>query len=347
MESKAQSVQDIRVKIHSINDDGTDNTGDAANLSTIVIDPAGNELAGTTDYTEATFNEIGATGEYECLFLAAAGTPVFTSVDQNNPYRAILVSSTGGVGSSGQDIQIVSRRVWELPTVAEIWAYTTRTLTSFGTLVSDIVDAVTAVCALETTSQEILAQVTGTGNRVITIHVEDAVAAPIADVLVRVGTASTYTDPAGDAVFALDDGDYDVILRKDFVTFTVPEALTVSGDGTHDYTGAVFAPSVPTQPDTCVVFGIVTDNSGAPVGDAEIFANTVDDSTFAGELKIVKNQSTESAADGTWQLELIRNSELAPDTSYQVIICNPSFKFETTITVPDQDSVEFSTIKGT
>ena len=226
------------------------------------------------------------------------------------------------------------------------------TVDSVAAIAEEILDvsaelARLAVCALEATSQEILAQVTGTGNRVITIHVEDAVAAPIADVLVRIGTASATTDTGGDAVFALDDGDYDVILRKDFVTFTVPESLTVAGDGTHDYTGEVFAPSVPTQPDTCVVFGIVTDNGGAPVEDAEIFINTVDDTTFAGELKIVKDQDTTSAADGTWQLELIRSSELDPDTSYQVIICNPSFKYETTITVPDLDSVEFSTIKGT
>jgi hypothetical protein len=56
---------------------------------------------------------------------------------------------------------------------------------------------------------------------------------------------------------------------------------------------------------------------------------------------------TTSAADGTWQLELIRNSELAPNESYQAIICDTSFKYETTITVPDAASVEFSTIKGT
>ena len=204
-----------------------------------------------------------------------------------------------------------------------------------------------AVMALEATSQDILAQVTGIGNRVVTIHVQDAVAAPLADVLVRVGVASQTTDVGGDAVFALDDGDYAPVLRKDFVTFTVPESLTVAGDGTHNFTGAVFAPDVPTQPDTCVVFGIVIDNGGAPIEDAEIFTNTIDNDTFAGELKIIKDQDTTSAADGTWQLELIRSSELDPGTSYQVIICFPTFKYETTIAVPDQDSVEFSTIVGT
>ena len=333
MDYKAQAVQDVSVRNHSIKDAGTDNTGDAANLSTVILDPAGNELVGTTDYTEATFDEIGSTGVYECLFSSTALTKVFTSVDQGNPYRVILVTSTANIGSSGKDIKIVSQFIGEVASGATLGAHEA----ARAGMQTD----------LEAEHAAILAQVTGTGNRVVTIHVEDALASPIADVLVRIGTASAYTGPGGDAVFALDDGGYDVILRKDFVTFTVPESLTVAGDGTHDYTGTVFAPSVPTQPDTCVVFGIVTDNGGAPVEDAEIFINTVDDTTFAGELKIVKDQSTESAADGTWQLELIRSSELDPDTSYQVIICNPSFKFETTITVPDEDSKEFSTIKGT
>ena len=218
---------------------------------------------------------------------------------------------------------------------------------AYWSIKDDLEVFLSAPAALEATSQDILAQVTGTGNRAITIHVQDAVAAPIADVVVRIGTASVTTDTNGDALFTLDDGDYDVYLRKDFVTFTVPEALTVVGDGTHPYTGAVFAPSVPTQPDTCVVFGIVTDNGGAVVEGTEIFINTVDNETFAGESKIVKNQETTSAADGTWQLELIRNSELAPNESYQVIMCDTSFKYETTITVPDEDSKEFSLIKGT
>jgi hypothetical protein len=201
--------------------------------------------------------------------------------------------------------------------------------------------------SLESGQSAILAQVTGTGNRAITIHVQDALAADIADVLVRIGTASAYTDSGGDAVFALDDGAYSVYLRKDFVTFTVPEALTVAGDGTQNYTGTVFAPAVPTAPNTCVVYGIVTDNGPNVVEGTKIFINTVSPDTFAGENKIVKNQETTSIADGTWQLELIRNSELAPNESYQVIMCDTSFKYETTITVPDAVSVEFSTIKGT
>lgn len=203
--------------------------------------------------------------------------------------------------------------------------------------------------ALEATSQDILAQVTGTGNRVITINVKDDSANNLQDVLVRIDTSSTYTDVSGNAVFALDDGDYDVILRKAYVDFTVPEPLTVVGDGTHPYVGALIVPSLPTQPDTCMVYGVVIDNGGFVVPGASIFINETDNDTFANTQKIVKNRQTTSDDNGFWELEIVRSSQLDPaDSPYDVIITYPNgFKYETTITVPDQSSVEFSTIAGT
>jgi hypothetical protein len=315
---KSQTLQDVSIRIHSIKDDGTDNTGDVANLSTVILDPAGNELVGTTNYTEAVFDEIGTTGEYECLFPSTALTKVFTSVDQNNPYTVKLITSTADIGSSGPShVRIMSVYPWEN--------------------------------ALETTSQDILDQITGTGNRTITIHVQDAVAAPIADVLVRIGTASISTDPAGDAIFALDDGAYDVILRKDFVTFTVPEPLTVSGDGTHIFIGTVFAPAAPVEPNTCVVYGNTRDLGAIKVAGVTISISETDDKTFSNGVKIVKPVETTSDAEGYWQLEVIRSSALIPlGSPYEVNMSDDgAFRYTTTITVPDQDSVEFSTIAGT
>ena len=198
--------------------------------------------------------------------------------------------------------------------------------------------------------QDILDQVTGTGNRTITINVKDDGANNLQDVLVRIEDASRYTDVLGNAVFALDDGGYDVILRKQFVTFTVPESLTVAGDGTHPYVGVLVVPSAPTNPDTCVVYGNVIDVKGDPVEGASIFINETDNDTFASTTqKIVKNKQTTSDATGYWEIEVVRSSQLEPvDSPYAAIITYPNgFKFETTITVPDQASVEFSTIVGT
>jgi hypothetical protein len=113
--SKAQSLTDIRVRIHSIKTDGTDNTGDVANMSTIIKDPAGTTLTPGIDYDEATFFEIGSTGDYNCLFSLTALNPAFTLIDQNNPYRVILTSSTAGT-SSPKDVRIVSKLPGELST---------------------------------------------------------------------------------------------------------------------------------------------------------------------------------------------------------------------------------------
>ena len=174
MDYKSQAIQDVSVRIHSIKNDGTDNTGDAANLSTVILDPAGNELVGTTNYTEATFNEIGASGVYECLFPSAAENRVFTSVDQDNPYTISLISSTGSIGSSDKDINIVSRRIWELPTVAEIWANATRTLTSFGTLTTDLARVLGLV--MENLVEEVTSRDSNGNKTVSKIYIYDSAA---------------------------------------------------------------------------------------------------------------------------------------------------------------------------
>ncbi len=174
MDYKSQAVQDVSVRIHSIKNDGTDNTGDAANLSTVILDSAGNELIGTTDYTEATFDEIGTSGVYECLFPSAAPNKIFISVDQDNPYTISLITSTADVGSSSKDIGIVSRYIWELPTVAEIWANATRTLTSFGTLTTDLARILGLV--MENLVEEVVSRDSSGNKTASTIYIYDSAA---------------------------------------------------------------------------------------------------------------------------------------------------------------------------
>ena len=189
------------------------------------------------------------------------------------------------------------------------------------------------------------------GNNQITVHVQDGGALPIPDVFVRIADASGvitlgtgYTNASGDVVFALDDGDYQVILRKALVNFTVPELLTVTVDATVDYTGDVLVPSAPVQPNTCVVYGVVIDNGGNVVAGAEVYIQELDRATFAGTEKIVKSVETVSDANGYWELEVIRTSELTPSNAYRAIIIYRALKYEVDIIVPDQNSVEFSTL---
>lgn len=312
---KLQATATINLQIPLMNVDGTPAIGESANCFTKIIGPDGLAVTG---YTEATFTEPNSDGTYNVQFPSNAVTKAFILEDQANPYTVTLDSPTADVEPTPDRLWIVSQYPWE--------------------------------DALETTSQEILDQVTGTGNRVITINVKDDGANNLQDVLVRIGEASRTTDVSGNAVFALNDGNYDVILKKQFVTFVVPESLTVAGDGTHPYVGTIVTPSAPTQPDTCVVYGTVIDDGGNLVPDAEISIKETNDATFSNAQKIVKSTETTSDANGFWELEKIRSSELDPNTSsYEAIITygDGAFRFVTEITVPDADQVEFSTIANT
>lgn len=140
MKYKAQTVQDVSVRIHSIKNDGTDNDGDAANLSTLVKDPAGNELTGGVDYTEATFSEIGSTGKYDCLFPLLAPNKAFTSIDQDNPYTVTLITSTADIGSASEDINIVSQRIWELSSAAAVTAMAADVARILGLVMENLVE---------------------------------------------------------------------------------------------------------------------------------------------------------------------------------------------------------------
>lgn len=318
---KLQATADAILRIPLINKDGSQAVGESANLSTKIIGPDGEALIG---YTEATFSEPNGDGIYVAIFPTTADDKAFTLEDQANPYTVVLDSSTADVEPTSRDVWISSQLPWEF--------------------------------ALETTSQEILAIIEPQGNRVVTIHVEDSGALPIPDVFVRITDAAGLitlatgtTDTSGDLELSLDDGDYQAVLRKAFVNFTVPELFTVTTDETFDFVGDVITPSAPTKPDTCVVFGVVIDNGGNVIEDADIFINETDVDAFAGTQKIVQDLRTTSDVNGFWELEVVRSSALDPvGNPYEVFIKKePSFCFKTTITVPDLDSVEFSTIVGT
>ena len=313
---KLQAVADAILRIPLINEDGSQAVGEAANLSTKIIAPDGTALIG---FTEATFSEPNNDGVYVAIFPSTAANKAFTLEDQANPYTVVLDSSTAGVEPTSIDVWISSLLPWEF--------------------------------ASEVTSLTILAAVEPQGNRLVTIHIEDSGALPIPDTFVRITDAAGLitiatgtTDVSGDLELALDDGDYTAVLRKAFVNFTVPEPFTVAGDGTFDFIGNDISPSAPTQPDTCVVFGVVIDDGGTPVEGAKIFINETDKKTFANTQKIVKDKQTTSDVNGFWELEIIRSSALdISDNPYKAVIKASSFKVSFDIIVPDQDTAEFST----
>jgi len=106
----------------------------------------------------------------------------------------------------------------------------------------------------------------GPGANQVTITVNDAVAVPILDVEVQIWNEGLTvmldfknTDSSGEAVFALDDDSYKVILAKPQYSFTVPEDLTVSGVTVDTYTGTAI---------------VITPGSGAGECEVSVFTSS-------------------------------------------------------------------------
>ena len=194
----------------------------------------------------------------------------------------------------------------------------------------------------------------GPGANVVNILVnETGTSLSIPDTFVKVTDATNiltvakgYTNSSGIFPVGLDDGDYNVILRKAFTEFTVPETLTVAGSGTHTYEGSGFSPATPSASGTCVVYGWVTDISTTPVKNAKFKATETLDDRFNGDSKIVKVTKTASTnSNGYFELELIRSSQLSHEgVKYKINITYTGFSYETYILVPDSNMANFHTL---
>ncbi len=194
----------------------------------------------------------------------------------------------------------------------------------------------------------------GPGANVANILVNDMdTGLPIPDTFVKVTDATNiltvakgYTNSSGIFPVGLDDGDYNVILRKAFTDFTVPETLTVAGSGTYTYEGSGFSAANPSASGTCVVYGWVTDIGGSPVKNAKIKATETIDSRFNDSNKIVKvTKTAASDSGGYFALELLRSSNLTHEgVKYRINITYTGFSYEAHILVPDASMVDFSTL---
>ena len=192
------------------------------------------------------------------------------------------------------------------------------------------------------------------GNNTVNILVNDIdTGLPIPDTFIKINDATNilmvakgYTNFTGIFATGLDDGDYNVILRKAFTEFTVPETLTISGSGTHTYEGSGFSPTSSNSSATCTVYGWVTDISGTPVKNAKIKATETLDSRFNDSNKIVKVTKTASSnSNGYFELLLLRSSNLSHEgVKYRLNITYTGFSYETHILVPDCNTADFSTL---
>jgi len=152
----------------------------------------------------------------------------------------------------------------------------------------------------------------------------------------------------GNQEFNLNPGNYKVKLRKPYWNFPFITDLIVLTGGTElTIHGDRLLPSVPSDPNLCVVYGYAYGVNGQKLPGAGIVAELSDLSAFKNSIKIAEmTNEASSNEEGYFELELIPNSKLEPEGSrYSFKITKDGIYLWTVRgTVPDQASAQFRDI---
>ena len=184
-----------------------------------------------------------------------------------------------------------------------------------------------------------------TGAATATITVEDALAAPIANVQVDIYASDDttllvsglVTNALGIVTVALNDGSYRVHLTKSRVTFTTPETLTMSGATAVTYSGVVAAAGVPVSPALCTVYGTLTDLAGNALESTGIRATVVTHPTIVSGAGVsVETPETFTDLTGYFELTLLRTAVVNLEID--------AIGLRQQVTIPAAATVEFSTL---
>ena len=142
-----------------------------------------------------------------------------------------------------------------------------------------------------------------TGTNTITITIDDGTD-PIGDVAVyiydstnAVFITSAITNSSGNVTFYLDDGSYQVRLRKSGTTFINPEILIVSGDTTDTYSGETVIVGLPDDSDTCRVYEYCYYQDGATPLQNVTATTVIKSIPYNYDNKLHSNQVTSGIYD--------------------------------------------------
>lgn len=172
----------------------------------------------------------------------------------------------------------------------------------------------------------------------VTVKEDDASGVPIPLVSVDVRTSAgtfidrTFTDTDGKAVFALDPGDYEILLSRVGVpiTFTRPELLTVPEVASLavEFYGVPFLPFVPTGPALAIVYDYLYNLGLDPRPGLDVTAKVIKPTKayLADGPAITGVERTKTNAMGLFQLSLPRQLDfLTPDVRYRIEIDRARF----------------------
>jgi hypothetical protein len=149
------------------------------------------------------------------------------------------------------------------------------------------------------------------------------------------------TDASGEAgPFALTAGEtYKLLLRKDRVTFTVPESFAVTGPlpETQTFTGSPFTVGTPSDPSLCRVYGDVRRLDVFPWEGCTVLVDNLYNNAVIGDLLILHPRlEAQTDSSGVWWIDLLRGSVVRFSFQYARLIMR--------VQVPDQSSIDLATL---
>jgi len=175
----------------------------------------------------------------------------------------------------------------------------------------------------------------------IEVNVEDQDSNPLQGVQVDIFDAGNsaflmrlWTDVTGKVNVALDANVYSVRLFSTGYTFTVPETLTVTADGSVTFTGNNQV-NWPTSPDLCKIFGTIRNAGGQPIAGACVRAWSATPQSVGQTQQSEELAKVWTDANGYFEIELMRLALV----NFQIEGTDVDF----TKTVPDQPTQDVTT----
>lgn len=205
------------------------------------------------------------------------------------------------------------------------------------------------------TRQPIIA---GAGANSVTITLQTSGAVPIPGQNVTVKNSAetaviagpVLTNASGQAVFALDNGTYHVLVSSTAAYAPLAaQTLVVAGTTTATYTLTPFTAGAPASPSLCRIFGFLKKLDGTAAVGAEVAFRLTDSSPFraAGNTVVVTEVKTTTDGSGYFQADLTRSSQLTPvvsGASSQYWVQAPDADLLASFTVPDATSADLASL---
>jgi hypothetical protein len=280
------------------------------------------------------------------------GTPQYRILDTGGTQTAALANLEGSgfnwflrttpitVPASGQGSAVGS---YSVEYVAVIDGETLRAYDNFEVTVNDIDD-------VKTDTETIITNLgVSVGVRTVILNIKDSTPNPVSDVNIAFHNADNDSTPVFGTRISdtlgvttamnLNDATYTLRLLKNGVVNETQE-ITVTDDETFTVTVTLISVSPPSSPGLCKLFFFPQTISQADVTDAVVRVKTSTDLALVGGV-YVDNRESVMAADTTTDPD---NYWINAKIGTVVRIISPIFGFNHEITVPDQATLDLSTL---